>query len=386
MNNQNKTWPVNEPVFGGNEKNYLDKCIDSGWISSEGPFVKRFEQEFAGYINTGHGIAVSSGTAALETALYALGVKAGDEVIMPSFTIISCAHACLRLGAIPVLVDIDPDIWTLDVSLVESKITKKTRVVMPVHIYGHPVDMDVLFRLREKYGFSTLEDAAEVHGAEYFSEYMGNKWLRCGSLGDVSATSFYANKIITTGEGGMVLTNDESYAARARSYRNLAFAKDKRFYHTDIGYNFRMTNMQAAIGIAQLEQVEKFIELKRQVAGFYRKHLSDVAGVRFMTVKNWARSVFWMCCVILDEKTGLTSEIMIDALKKYNIQSRPFFSGLHSQPVLLDRGLFTNESYPNTDHAAKYGFYLPSSINLEDSDVQIIVDALKSELKNHAGI
>jgi perosamine synthetase len=386
MNNQNKTWPVNEPVFCGNEKKYLVECIDSGWISSEGPFVKRFEHEFADYINTGHGIAVSSGTAALETALYALGIEPGDEVIMPAFTIISCALACLRLGAIPVLVDIDPDIWTMDVSLVESRITKKTRVVMPVHIYGHPVNMDELFVLKEKNGFSILEDSAEVHGAEYLSKYRGNKWFRCGSLGDISATSFYANKIITTGEGGMVLTNDENYAERARSYRNLAFARDKRFYHTDYGYNFRMTNMQAAIGIAQLEQVEKFIELKRQVAGFYKKHLSDVAGIKFMIVKDWARSVFWMCCVMLDEKTGLTADTMIDALKKYNIQSRPFFSGLHSQPVLLDRGLFTNEYYPNTDYAARYGFYLPSSINLEDNDVQTIVDALKSELKNHAGI
>jgi len=315
--------PVNEPLLKGNEKKYLQECIETGWISSEGPFVGKFEQGVAEFSGVSNGIAVCNGTAALETALYALGVKAGDEVVMPSFTIISCAIACIRLGAVPVLVDIDPATWTMDVAQIESKLTDKTKVVMPVHIYGHPVDMDEIFRLKEKYDLTILEDFAEAHGAEYNSKRHGGKWLRCGSMGDVSATSFYANKILTTGEGGMVLTDNDSYGQRARSYRNLCFGSDQRFYHDEIGYNFRMTNLQAAVGLAQLEQVDEFLKIKRKLGAYYREYIGKLEGIRFMPVKEFARSVYWMYAVELEQKGGLTAGEMMKRLKKQGVGTRP---------------------------------------------------------------
>lgn len=373
--------PVNEPLLNGNEKKYLIECIDTGWISSEGPFVKKFEEGFASFIGVKHGIAVCNGTAALETALYSLGVDKNDEVIMPSFTIISCAIACIRLGAKPVLVDIEPETWTMEVSQIESRITPKTKVIMPVHIYGHPVEMDEIFRLADKYNLKVLEDAAEVHGAEYFSEHKGGKWLKCGAMGDVAATSFYANKIITTGEGGMVLTSNDHYAERAKSYRNLCFKQEKRFYHTELGYNFRMTNLQAAVGLAQLEQINKFIEIKVRLGEYYRKKFAGVRGLRFMPVKEYAKSVYWMYGVELDHKLGITAEEMMNRLKNYGIATRPFFRGLHDQPVLKEMGLFADEKYPKTDFACKYGFYLPSGLTLTEEKIDKVVSAVKEELK-----
>ncbi len=372
--------PVSEPLLDGNEKKYLLECIDTGWISSEGPFVKKFEEGFAAFQGSKHGIAICNGTAALEAALYALGVGDGDEVIMPSFTIISCATACIRLGAKPVLVDIEPETWTMNVSQIESKITPKTKVIMPVHIYGHPVDMDEVFRVVEKYKVKILEDAAEVHGAEYFSRYKGDKWLKCGCMGDVTATSFYANKIITTGEGGMVLTNDDHYAERATSYRNLCFKPEKRFYHTELGYNFRMTNLQAAVGFAQLEQIERFIAIKIRLGAYYRKKFAEVKELRFMPVKKYAKSVYWMYGVELDTSCGITAEELTSRLKTHGIATRPFFRGLHDQPVLNKMGLFVGESYPQTDHAYKYGFYLPSGLTLTEKQIDFVVDVIKREL------
>lgn len=373
--------PVNEPLFDGNEKKYLNECIDTGWISSEGPFVKKFEDGFASKIGVQHGIAVANGTAALETALYAVGVGEGDEVIMPSFTIISCAIACLRLGARPVLVDIDPETWIMDVLQIESRITKKTKAVMPVHMYGHPVNMDEIFRLKEKYHFKIVEDAAEVHGAQYYSKIRGGEWLNCGSMGDVAATSFYANKIITTGEGGMVLTDDAECAERARSYRNLCFKAEKRFYHTELGYNLRMTNLQAAVGLAQLEQMDRFVDIKIRLGEYYRKKISDLEGIRFMPVKDWARSVYWMYCVELDRRCGKNADEIMDALKKMGIGTRPFFLGLHAQPVLNRMSLFIGESYPKTDEASRYGFYLPSGLTLTEKQIDEVVYAIADAIK-----
>lgn len=373
--------PVNEPLLDGNEKKYLLECIDTGWISSEGPFVKKFEEGFASFLGTKHGIALCNGTAALETALYALGVGRDDEVIMPSFTIISCAIACIRLGAKPVLVDIEPDAWTMDVFQIESKITPKTKIIMPVHIYGHPVNMDEVFKLAEKCNIKILEDAAEVHGAEYFSKHKGGKWLKCGSMGEVTATSFYANKIITTGEGGMVLTNNDRYAERAGAYRNLCFKPEKRFYHTELGYNFRMTNLQAAVGLAQLEQIERFIAIKIKLGKYYRERFAEIKGLKFMPVKDYAKSVYWMYGIEIDSEFGITAEEMMNRLKKHGITTRPFFRGLHDQPVLNNMGLFVSESYPKTDHAYKYGFYLPSGLTLTEKQIDFVVAVVKRELE-----
>jgi len=319
--------PVNEPLLNGREKELLAQCIDTGWISSNGPFVREFETKFSRYIGVQHGVAVCNGTAALEAALYGIGIKKGDEVIIPSFTIISCAIAALRLGAKPVLVDIDPETWNLDALQIGLKITSKTKAIMPVHIYGHPVDMDPVFEIAEKHNLKIVEDAAEVHGAEYFSRERGNKWLKCGSMGDAAAFSFYANKIVTTGEGGMVVTDDPQISERAASYRNLCFKPEKRFYHTELGYNFRMTNLQAAIGIAQLERVKEFISIKRSLGEYYRNKLSTIPGVRFQVEKPYARSVYWMYSIELDESFGVDAETMMALLREKGIGTRPFFMG-----------------------------------------------------------
>ncbi len=375
-----KSYPVNEPLLDGNERKYLNECIDSGWLSSEGPFVEKFEKSFAEYVGCKYGVAVSNGTAALEVALYAAGLKPGDEVIMPSFTIISCAIACVRLGLIPVLVDIDPHTWTMNVQQIESRITTRTRAIMPVHIYGHPVDMDTVFILAEKHGLKIIEDAAEVQGAEYLSTHRNKTWLKCGSMSDVAATSFYANKIITTGEGGMVVTNDKTIAERAKSYRNLCFRPEQRFLHTELGYNFRMTNLQAAVGLAQVEQIERFVGIKRRIGEYYRHKFTGIKGLRFMPEMKWARSVYWMYSVELDPERGITAKEMMNRLKAHNVGTRPFFMGMHSQPVLQDLGLFKGESYPNTDHAYKWGFYLPSGMTLTEKLVDEIVDIVVHEL------
>jgi perosamine synthetase len=362
--------PVNEPLLDGREKELLKRCIETGWISSEGPFVKEFEKRFASFVGVKHGAAVCNGTAALECALYAAGVKKGDEVIMPTFTIISCAIAALRVGARPVLVDIEPETWCMDTGRIESRITRKTRAIMPVHIYGHPVDMDPMAELAQNHDLMVVEDAAEVHGAEY-------KGKRCGSLGHVAAFSFYANKIVTTGEGGMVVTDDEHIAERARAYRNLCFHPERRFFHTELGYNFRMTNLQAAVGVAQMERIDEFVEKKRAMAACYREALSGVPGVRLQTEKSWARPVYWMYAIELDAETNLTAEEMIGSLKEKGIGARPFFLGLHEQPALHAIGLFKGERYPVAERASRQGLYLPSGLTLTEGQVDEVCSNVK---------
>ena len=364
---------VNEPAFRGNEKKYLNECIDTGWISSEGPFIKRFEQEFSHYVDRQYGVAVSNGTAALEVALYAIDIRPGDEVIIPTFTIISCVLAILRLGATPVLVDIDPETWCMDVSQVEAKITAKTKAIMPVHIYGHPVDMDPLMQLAKQHQLKIVEDAAEVHGAEY-------KGQKCGSFGAISSFSFYANKLVTTGEGGMVVTDDPVIAERAQSYRNLCFIPQERFLHEELGYNFRMTNLQAAVGVAQLEYIEQIVNFKREMGEYYRQKLSLIEGLQLQIERPWAKNVYWMYAVQMPESWGLSASVVMKALQQKGIGTRPFFRGMHQQPALLSRGFFQNESYPHAERAYQYGFYLPSGMTLTYEQIDQVTDALTTVL------
>lgn len=363
--------PVNEPLLNGREKELLIECVETGWVSSDGPFVKQFEQVFAKYIGTSRGVAVCNGTAALETALYAAGVGPGDEVIMPTFTIVSCLIAALRLGAVPVLVDVEPDTWGMDVSQVAARVTLRTKAILPVHMYGHPIDMDPLLALAKRHGLIVIEDAAEVHGAEY-------RGRRCGSLGHISAWSFYANKIINTGEGGMVLTSDEGMAERAASYRNLCFRPERRFFHTELGYNFRMTNMQAALGVAQMERIDEFVTIKRRLGEMYRQRLADIPGIRFQVEKPWAKCVYWMYCVEIDHACGFGAEVVQAALGKKGIGTRPFFLGLHEQPAAHDRGLFIGERYPVSERIARQGFYLPSGLSLTEEQLDEVVAALRT--------
>lgn len=371
--------PVNQPLLNGREKELLCECIDSGWISSDGPFVKEFENKFSAYIGVNYGIAVCNGTAAIETALYAADIRHGDEVIMPSFTIISCAVAVLRLGAVPVLVDVEPDTWNMAVNQIEACVTTKTKAIMPVHIYGHPVDMDPVLEIAKKYNLLVIEDAAEVHGAEY-------KGHKCGSLGHISAWSFYANKIITTGEGGMVLTSDPNMAERAASYRNLCFRPERRFYHTEMGYNFRMTNLQAAIGLAQMDRIEEFVEIKRRLGEYYLEKLIDIRGIRCQVEKPWAKTVYWMYCIVLTKETELDANTLMNELGKRNIGSRPFFLGLHEQPILQDRGLFKGEHYPITEEISRQGLYLPSGLTLTEEQIDEVVEAVGEILASRTHI
>jgi len=363
--------PVNEPLLDGREKELLMECIRTGWISSDGPYVNEFERMFSSYIGTDYGAAVSNGTAALETALFAANITEGDEIIMPSFTIISCALAAIRLGGIPVLVDAEPETWNMDVAQIEEKITPRTKALMPVHIYGHPVDMDPLMELARKHNLIVIEDAAEAHGAEY-------KGRKCGSIGHISAFSFYANKIVTTGEGGMVLTSDSKMAERARSYRNLCFRPEKRFYHTELGNNYRMTNLQAALGVAQTDRIDELVATKRRLGRYYQSKFKEISGIRGQMEKPWAKTVYWMYCIELTEASGLNADQVMSALAQKGIATRPFFLGLHEQPALHQRGLFIGERYPVTERIARKGLYLPSGLTLTEVQIDQVIAALRS--------
>jgi perosamine synthetase len=374
--------PVNEPILGSRELEYVTQCIRTGWISSSGRFVTDFEQAWASYCGMKYGIAVSNGTAALQVAVKCLDLEPGSEVIMPTFTIISCALAVVYNGCTPVLVDCDPCTWCMDVSKVESKITSRTRAIMAVHIYGHPADMDPLLALAEKYGLAVIEDAAEVHGAEYLSGREGPNptWKRCGALGHIGIFSFYANKLITTGEGGMVLTNNHSYAEKARSLRNLCFRDDRRFYHTELGSNFRLTNMQAAVGLAQMERIEEIIAKKRWMGKTYTASLKDIPALKLPVEESWARQVYWVYGIVLDESTGMDAAEFARLLLAAGIQTRPFFLGLHEQPIFLNNGMFQSEHYPVAERLARQGLYLPSGIALNEKQLARVCKTVREIL------
>jgi perosamine synthetase len=365
--------PVNEPLLNGNEKKYLMECIDTCWISSEGPFVKRFEELFSKYIGGKHGIAVCNGTAALEVAMAAIDLQTGDEVIMPTFTIISCAFAVIRRGGIPVLVDVEPDTWCMDVNQIKDKITEKTKAIMPVHMYGHPVDMDPIMELAEKHDLYIIEDAAEVHGAEY-------KGRKCGGIGHINCFSFYANKIITTGEGGVVVTNNNQLMERARLHRNLCFKVGRRFIHEEIGGNYRMTNLQAAVGVAQMERIEEFVAIKRKNAAIYTERLSSIDCLQLPAQKEWAKNVYWMYGIVLDESTGFNAADFAKSLKQKGIDTRPFFLGMHEQPVFCEMGLFKGECYPVAERIASQGLYLPSGMTLTKEEISQVASSIEEIL------
>ena len=367
--------PVNEPLLTGKEESYVRECIATGWISSEGPFVAEFEEKFSSAVGREYGIAVTSGTTALDAVVEALRIGPGDEVIVPAFTIISCVLQIVRSGAIPVLVDSDPDTWNMDVRQVGEKITPRTRAIMAVHTYGLPVDMDPLRQLAEYHGLALIEDAAEVIGQTYYGR-------PCGSFGNVSTFSFYPNKHITTGEGGMIVTDSEELAETCRSLRNLCFQAGRRFVHERLGWNMRMTNLQAALGLAQLEKLGETVLKKRQIGASYSRLLSEFQTLQLPLNKTrFAENIYWVYGVVLDSKAGVTAEEMIRSLGKMGIGTRPFFCPMHRQPALLDLDLFDGESYPIAEHLHKYGLYLPSGVALRDGQVDRVADALRTLAK-----
>lgn len=374
--------PVNEPQLGERELEYVAECVRTGWVSSAGKFINEFEEQWAAYCGRRHGIAVSNGTVALQLAVTCLGLEPGDEVIMPTFTIISCALAVVYNGGVPVLVDADPHTWCMDVEQVGDKITSRTRAIMPVHIYGHPVDMDPILDLADKNGLAIIEDAAEAHGAEYLSRRTASdpEFHRCGSFGAMSCFSFYANKLITTGEGGMMLTDDPELAEKARALRNLCFQPARRFYHESFGFNFRLTNVQAALGLAQIERIGDIVARKRWIGQEYTRRLKDIEGLQLPVEEQWARNVYWMYGVVLSEDRGMDASQFAQKLREHGIDTRPFFLGMHEQPVFHKRGLFLNERYPVAERLARQGLYLPSGLALTGEQLTHVCNAVHEVL------
>ncbi|MFZ1749164.1 MAG: DegT/DnrJ/EryC1/StrS family aminotransferase [Saprospiraceae bacterium] len=363
--------PVNEPLLDGNEKKYLIECIDTGWISSEGPFIKKFEEELAKYFNRKYAIAVSNGTIAIDIAIDALDLKAGDEIILPSFTIISCVTGLLKKGCVPVFVDQEVNTWNMDTGQIEDKITARTKAIMVVHIYGLPVDMDSVIRLAKKHKLKIIEDSAEMHGQTYNGK-------KCGSFGDISTVSFYPNKHITTGEGGMVFTDDSQLAERCRSLRNLCFVPERRFIHYELGYNARMTNMQAALGLAQLEQIERFVQKKRWIGSLYQELLGAVEFISLPLAKTkFADNIYWVFGIVLKDNFPHDAAYVMHKLSDLGVGTRPFFLGMHEQPVLKKYKFYKEEKLPVCENLSRRGFYLPSGLALNEEQIVYSAENLK---------
>ena len=368
--------PVNKPHISKNAVKYVTECVKTGWISSSGSYIKTFEENFAKFIGVKHAITTTSGTAALHLALLALGIKKGDEVILPSHTMIASAAAVVYTGATPVLVDVERDTWNMNVKQIESKITKRTKAIMPVHIYGLPVDMDGILKLAKKYKLYVVEDAAESLGAKYHGKITG-------SLGTIGCFSFYANKIVTTGEGGMVTTNSDKLAKRLRILKDLAHSTKRRFLHNEIGYNYRMTNMQAALGVAQLEEVKKYIEKKEWMASIYKQRLSKIEGISLPVQNIKTTNVYWMYGILVENNFGITRDELMKKLLEKGIETRTFFIPMHRQPALKKLGLYKGERYPVSDEIGRKGLYLPSGLAITKEEIDTIcktIETIKKEI------
>lgn len=361
---KNEYIPVNTPLFEGNELKYITEAIESGWVSSEGPFVAKFENVVAEKTCREHGIAVSNGTAAIDIAVAALKVGKGDEVILPTHTIISCILQIIRSGATPVFVDSDQLTWNMDVNQIEDKITPRTRAIMAIHLYGLPADMDVIMSLASKYNLFVIEDASQMLGQTY-------KGKPCGSFGDISTTSFYPNKFVTTGEGGMCLTNNAELAIRCISLRNLCFQPDKRFVHEELGWNYRMTNLQAAIGVAQVERLEEHVRKKRAIGYRYLELLGDTSCLQLpLTKTSYAENNFWVFGIVLPRDIKMDAEDVLKELSKRGIGARPFFYPMHQQPVFRKSGMFKDEKYPVAENLSQKGFYIPCGLGISEEEIK----------------
>ncbi len=362
--------PVNAPVISVESKKYVEEALNTGWISSAGPFITRFEKEFAAFVGVKHAVTTTSGTTALHLALLSLNIGKGDEVILPDFTMIASVFAILYTGAKPVFVDVDPDTYCIDPSLIEAKITKNTRAIMPVHIYGHSADMDPIRAIADKHDLWVVEDAAEAHGGLY-------KNKKCGSLGDLNCFSFYGNKIITTGEGGMVVTDDDALAARARKLKDLAHSEKRRFLHEEVGYNYRMTNLQAALGCGELMHIDEYLARKDRMAALYDKELAGIPGLRLPITKPYARNVFWMYSVLLEDTFPMSRDEFRKRLLERGIDTRDFFPSSIRQPAV--QALFPGgERMPVSERIAAQGLYLPSGLALTEEQIATVCAAVRA--------
>ncbi len=376
MTKYKKFIPVNTPLINNQDALAVSQTIKSGWISSEGPRVKEFESKLAKFLNRKFGCTVSSGTAALEIAIKSLGLKKNDEVIMPSFTIISNAMAVVKSSAKPILVDVNLDTWNIKIEDIEKKITKKTKCLMIPHIYGLSNDMDKILKIVKKYNLYLIEDAAEVLGLKY-------KNKKCGSFGDISILSFYANKHITTGEGGMLLTNNSKLNQKFRDYRNLCFgSKKNRFNHYDIGWNYRYTNIQAALGLSQLKRINKIIKRKYEIGNYYYKHFKDIKNIILQPNKlSYCNNIYWVFGIVIKRNNKNNINQVIKKLTSKNIGTRPFFWPMHKQDAFKKKNYFKKITLPNSEFIAKNGFYLPSGLGLTIKELKFVKDTVISILK-----
>lgn len=364
--------PVNEPLLDGNEKKYLIDCVETGWISSAGEYVSRLEKDMAAYVGRKAGISVCNGSAALEAAVNALSIPVGSEVIMPAFTIISCSNAIIKAGLTPVLVDADYNTWNMDVSQIEEKITDKTRAIMVVHIYGLPVDMAPVIEIAQKHNLYIIEDAAEAIGVTY-------KGKQCGSFGDISCMSFFANKHITTGEGGMIFADDDDIIAKARNEKNLYFDSERRYIHEEIGSNFRMTNIQAAIGCAQLEKINDHLKIKRSIGEKYNELLAGNEVFNLPVDKtDYADNLYWIYGLVIKDEIELDATTVMKKLGEMGIGTRHFFYPIHLQPAYNKMGLFIGESYPVAEKLAQKGLYIPAGMALTDEQIKTVADCVNA--------
>lgn len=362
--------PVAEPLLGDEELRNVVDAVKSGWISSKGEYIEKFENEFANYCGTKYGIATSNGTAALHLALTALGIGQGDEVIVPTLTFVAVANVVTYCNAKPVFVDAHPDYWCIDPEKIEEKITTRTKAIIPVHLYGHPCDLDPILDIVEKFNLYIIEDAAEAHGAEY----KGNK---VGSFGDIGCFSFYGNKIITTGEGGICLTNNEELAEKLRILRDHGMNPNKRYWHDEIGFNYRITNLQAAVGVAQMKKLDEFIEKKRKIAGWYEdglKEFDENGMIGLHPEIPWAKCVYWMYSVLINEEFGISRDELMKRLEARGIETRPFFYPMHVLPPHRK-----NEKFPIAEELLRKGVNLPSSVKLKREDVEYICEMIKKK-------
>jgi perosamine synthetase len=364
--------PVAAPALVGREREYVLDCIDSTWISSNGSYLQRFESAFAKFCGVRHAIACCNGTVAIHLALMAHGLTAGDEVIVPTLTYVATANPVLYCGARPVFVDSEPQTWNMDPERIEAAITPRTRGIIAVHLYGHPADMDPILDLAQRHGLWVIEDAAEAHGAQY-------KGRLAGSMGSLSTFSFYGNKIITTGEGGMVVTDDETMAAKVRQLRGQGQDPDRRYWFPILGFNYRMTNIEAAIGLAQLEQIDWHLSRRREIAGWYREELEEVEGIELSPQAPWALSAFWIACAVLDEQRFGPRDEVMSALAGTGIETRPFFYPLHTLPMY--RSDVADTRFPIAEDLARRGLNLPSSATLTREEASFVCTNLRRALK-----
>lgn len=373
--------PVAAPVIGAREIALVTDAVRSGWVSSIGPYIDRFEAAFAGYLGVKHAIAVSNGTVALHLALHALGVGPGDEVIVPDLTFAATAHTVLQTGATPVFADVSADTWCLDLRAVERAVTPRTKAVVPVHLFGYPADVPSLSAFARARGIRVLEDAAEAHGA---SVRVGWKDVKVGALGDIGAFSFYGNKLMTTGEGGMLTTDDDALAHRCRFLKDHGMSPDRRYFHTELAFNYRMTNLQAALGVAQLEKLEGFIAKKRQIIGWYREALAGVRGLTWNPEPAGGRSVYWMISVVLGPEIPASRDEVCSRLRARGVDTRPFFVPMSTLPHLARARAVgaAVDGCPVSAWLSARGLNLPSGCGLTIDDVarasRALLEALAS--------